>query len=118
MQRMSLHFATVISLLALSGCSIAGSWKTVQVDPPWVPFPVETMTLDPDNNFTTTWNQNGADRTATGRYKWNGRTLEIARQGFEPRVYQARLRMDGKLVMTLEQNNAKVTATLERQTDP
>ena len=104
--------------LTTVGCSLAGSWRTVSLDPPGAPFPVDTITLDRDNNYTATWTWDGARRTTTGRYKWNGSTLEVAPPGSLPRKYGARLRADGKLVMTYMHGDAKLTATLERVDKP
>lgn len=103
-----------LCLLAFFGCGIAGSWKRVAVDPPGAPFPMDHVTFDRDNNYTATWSQQERARTSTGRYKWNGFKLDIMERGSLPRAYRARLRLDGKLVLTYEERGAKVAATLER----
>lgn len=108
----------LLSALSATGCSLAGSWQTVSVEPLGLPFPLEAITLDNDNNYTATWAHDGQRRTTTGRFKWNGRSLELARQGFSPRKYRAKKRLDGKLVMYFEQNDVTMTAILEKQPTP
>ncbi len=99
---------------AVAGCSIAGSWKRIAVDPPGVPFPVDYVTFDHNDNYTATWTYEGKTRTSTGRYHWNGFSLEVLQTGSQPRKYRARRQLDGKLVLTYEEGAAKATATLQR----
>ena len=108
------NVSIALCLLAFFGCSIAGSWQRVAVDPPGVPFPLDHVTFDRDNNYTATWSQQERARTSTGRYKWNGFKLDIMERGSMPRTYRANLRMDGRLVLTYQERGAKVAATLER----
>ena len=75
---------------------------------------MDHVTFDRDNNYTATWSKQERARTSTGRYKWNGFKLDIMERGSLPRVYRARLRLDGKLVLTYEERGVKVAATLER----
>jgi len=104
--------------LSASGCSIAGSWQTVSVEPKGFPFPLEAITLNSDNQYTATWQNDGRRRTTTGQYRWNGRSLELARNGFSPRKYRTTRRWDGKLVMHFKQNDATMTAILEKKPAP
>ncbi len=106
-------FLPVCALVG-TGCSIAGSWKRVAVDPPGVPFPVDHVTFDRDDNYTATWSHEGRARTSTGRYHWNGFKLDVMQEEGLPRSYRGRLRLDGTLVLTYEERGAKVTATLEK----
>ena len=107
--------ASAASALCSAGCSIAGSWERVSVDPPGAPFPVDHVTFDRASNYTSTWTQDGEPRTNTGAYRWNGRQLKVASPGHEPRIYRGRLRLDGRLVLTYEEGGAKVQAVLERK---
>ena len=65
--------AAPVCAVALSGCSLTGSWKTVSVDPPGAPFPVTTLTFDRDGTYSTSWTQGGRSTGSAGRYEWNGR---------------------------------------------
>ncbi len=105
---------TAACLLQALGCSIAGSWRTVAVDPPGAPFPVEAVRFDAANTYTSTGTYGGERRTTTGRYDFNGFKLDITEGGRLPRSYAARLRLDGKLVLTLREGDAKMTATLAK----
>lgn len=106
--------ATAACLLQALGCSIAGSWRTVAVDPPGALFPVEVVRFDGANTYTSTGVYGGEKRTTTGRYEFNGFKLDITEGDRLPRSYGARLRLDGKLVLTLREGDAKMTATLAK----
>lgn len=86
----------------------------MSLDPPGAPFPLNSITLDRDHKYTASWMLEGRRQTTTGRYKWNGSTLEVASPGSLPRKYGARLRLDGKLVMTYVHGDARLTAILQR----
>ena len=103
---------------ALAGCSINGSWQLVTMDPPGVPFPLDIVTFDEDHGYTATHTQKGEPITTTGRYQWNGRNrLEIAQEGRQPLTYRAKRRFDGTLVLTFQEGDNKVTATLAKVDD-
>ncbi len=99
---------------AVAGCSLAGSWRVIATDPPGAPFPVSVVTFDRDHNYTSTWSYEGGPRTSVGRYRWNGINLKIMEAGRLPRTYRGRLRLGGDLVLTYQENDAKVVATLEK----
>ncbi len=99
---------------AIGGCSIAGSWRATAITPPGAPFPVEHVTFDRDSHYTASWEQDGRRCTSTGSYRFDGFSLEILQPGSLPRVYDARLRLDGKLVLTYAEGDAKVSAVLEK----
>ncbi len=101
-------------LLPALGCSIAGSWRTIAVDPPGALFPVETVRFDGANTYTSTGLFHGEKRTTSGRYHFNGFKLDITEGDRLPRSYGVRLRLDGKLVLTLREGDAKITATLAK----
>ena len=123
--------ATAACLLQALGCTIAGSWRTVAVDPPGALFPVEVVSFDGANAYTSIGLFGGKRRTTTGRYGStrrtgsppSGSTFSVSVNGFKlditegdrmPRSYGARLRLDGKLVLTLREGDAKMTATLAK----
>ncbi len=110
-QRMLLP-TTIACALATAGCSIAGSWRTVSTEPPGVTFPINTLTLDGDGNYTATWIVKDETRTDTGFYRWDGFTLDVEQAGSMPRSYGARLRLNGNLLLTHRQGNARAVATL------
>ncbi len=114
MRRTFLMLFLPLFAVAGTGCSIAGSWQRVAVDPPGAPFPIDHVTFDRNDNYTATWSHDGRPRTSTGRYHWNGFKLDVAQEAKMPRSYRARLRLDGKLVLTYEEGGAKVMATLEK----
>ncbi len=106
--------AMVLCVTMNTGCSVTGSWKRVSVDPPGVPFPIDTVTFEANKNYTASWSEKGSPRTSSGIFTWNGSTLKIQQFGSQPRTYRARRRFDGKLELTYEKGNAKATAILER----
>ncbi len=114
MRRMFKTAVAGICVAACSACSITGSWKRVATDPPGAPFPVDFVAFDKDNRYTATWRRDNETRTSTGRYDWNGSRLEIIHPHAEPRTYKGRLRLDGQLVLTYEEGQAKVVATFAK----
>lgn len=114
LRRMATALAMLAGALALSGCSIAGSWRVVSIDPPGAPFPVQVLTLDPNNNYTATGPEHAKPCTTTGQYRFNGSRLEVVEGGRMPRTYGARRQMDGSLVLTYEERGVRVRATLVR----
>ena len=101
-------------LALMSGCSIAGTWRTVSVDPPGASFPVDTITFDQNHNYTATWAQAGKSRTTLGQYRWNGSRLEVVRPGNQAQTYKASVGLDGRLTMTYGTGDSKIEAKLER----
>ncbi len=99
---------------SVGGCSVAGSWKTDTIDPPGVPFPVDTLTLSPDSQYTASWQEKGRQRTSTGQYRWTGSKLEIIEAGRTARTYRGKLRLDGRLELTYGEGDAKVVITLDK----
>jgi hypothetical protein len=99
------------------GCSLAGSYKTVAVDPPGLPYPIDRMSFDRNQRYTATWSHGGRTRTSTGQYRWDGSTLEVVESGRKPLSYQMRRRLDGKLVLTFGKGDGTVSAILVRDQD-
>ena len=114
MQRTTMVLAALICITTAGGCTIAGSWRTIAVDPPGAPFPVDRVTFDRDNNYTASGSQEGEICTSTGRYRWNWFKLDVMEPGRLPRTYSARRRLDGRLVLTYKEGRGKVTAILAK----
>jgi hypothetical protein len=114
MRRTTVVLAALMGATTAGGCSIAGSWRTIAVDPPGAPFPVDRVTFDRDDNYTATGSREGETRTSTGRYRWNWFKLDVLEPGGQPRTYSAQRRLDGKLVLTYKEGRGKVTATLAK----
>lgn len=114
MQRTTMVLAALMCITTAGGCTIAGSWRTIAIDPPGAPFPVDRVTFDRGNNYTASGSQEGEIRTSTGRYRWNWFKLDVMEPGRLPRTYSARRRLDGKLMLTYEEGRGKVTATLAK----
>ena len=106
------------ALALIGGCSITGpitgTWRTVSIDPPGAPFPVDAITFDQHQNYTASWAQAGKTRTTLGQYRWNGSRLEVLRPGNQPQTYKASIGLDGRLTMTYGTGESKIEAKLER----
>ena len=101
-------------IATIGGCGITGSWRAVAIDPPGMPLPIETLTLDPNQQYTATWSEGEEKRTSTGQYRWNGLTLEVVQMGNMPRHYNAHLGSDGRLILTHRRDDARVVVRLEK----
>ncbi len=111
-------FVVLIFLVGCGGCSITGSWKTIAVDPPGLPFPIERMSFDRDHNYTATCLYEGENRTSTGQYRWNGFTLDVMQAGKKQQSYRVRRHLDGKLVLTLGEGDRKVSTIMIKEDPP
>jgi len=100
---------------AVAGCALSGSWRTVSVEPPGAPAPIDRIDFGADGRYTASWSDDGDTRTSVGAYRWSGNTLTVTQTGREPRRYRLRRRLDGKLALVYEGDNAQVVAVLERQ---
>ena len=114
MLKLGLSGASVASVVLISGCGIAGSWQAVTVSPADGQPPFAYMTLDAQGQFTATTKDDGASRTSTGSYSWNGRTLRLRSEGSAERVYTGYVRMDGALVLSLDDQGGEVRTTWKR----
>lgn len=111
-----LPLMAMISLVG--GCSVTGTWKRVTTDPPNALFPVDDLLLDRDGNYNARWEHEGRKYGSYGTYEFRGGELIVAQAGSMPRAYGARIRLDGKLELTVSVNGDSVRAVLERQQPP
>lgn len=98
----------------ICGCSLVGDWQTVSVRPAGEHFPITNLTLDKQHGFTATYDYDGQRRTCAGRYEWSGMRLVLEPVDGQRRVYRARRRINGRLVLVHEDTMSRVVATLER----
>ena len=101
-------------VFAGTACHLQGKWKRVETDPPQALFPVDTLNLGHDQQYTALWEHQGRKHGSTGTYQYKRGTLSVAESGREPRDYGARLRWDGMLELTYSINGKDVTAILQR----
>ncbi|MCH8252887.1 MAG: hypothetical protein IID36_10590 [Planctomycetes bacterium] len=102
-------------LVTAIGCSnIVGSWRTVAVMPEGMVFPISNVDFDKEGIYTATSKYNGESHTSTGTYKWNGRMLTVIPASGPQREYPGRIRVDGKLALTHDQDGEQVEAVLEK----
>lgn len=108
------------ALVLLSGCSLAGTWKTVEVKPDTgrgIPFSM--ITFDESNMlYTASETRDGRTVTSTGVYRWNNRTLTLTPEGHPPRKYKGFLWWGKTLKLTCRVNDQKIKATLAKQPLP
>lgn len=101
----------------LSGCSsLVGSWRSVAIDPPSASYPIESLSFD-DILYTASWSLDGEPRTDTGRYSWNGKRLDILENGSIRRSFDARLKGEQTLLITVKQQDRTIVTTMVRQED-
>lgn len=107
----------VASLLLFAGCSIAGTWKTVSVEPQDMAdkFMFSSVTFGDDGTYSATAKYEGQESTSTGKYEWSGTELDIDPDNGDAREYDGYLRMDGKLVLKHEHDGKSMTATLQKE---
>lgn len=106
--------ATTLCAAILVGCSIGGSWRVVATDPPGTAAPVSVVTFGPNHNYTATWYRQGKTHTGVGRYHWSITGLEMTGADKLSPPVGARIRLDGKLVLTYKEGGTKTAATLEK----
>ena len=118
MKRATMFFAGLVVLGLVGGCSITGTWETVQVEPAEAQTPFQMVTFTDEGQYSATDKYGEGTRTVLGTYDWNGLKLEITPAEGDKQVYSARhdvlLR---RLVLKYTQSGQEVTATLKKQAD-
>ncbi len=107
-----------LAAMGTVGCQVSGTWTMDAVDPPGAGFPLQQLVLDPNQNYSALWTEDGKQKGSSGQYRWNGYQLKVAQAGRDPRTYGARLGLDGKLRMTYRENDQSVMAILIRRPAP
>lgn len=117
--------ALFVAAMSVAGCSApAGKWQLVRVDPPGAPFPITQIEFgdggaySAKGKFTQRGEPAPKTQTTTGKFKRDGGFFHLAptgRAAFGLRTY---LRLDGKMVMTLQPpgRDWKVKGIFERVT--
>lgn len=113
MNRRRVGAAAVLLAVVLGGCSLAGTWKTVQIAPQGAAFPIDQATFDDSGRYTASREEDGVVRTETGRYTWNGMRLELRPADGEPKRFRGRA-SGSRLRLTHSTDDVQVRATLER----
>ena len=115
------HTANIVPVAAVlvivTGCSLTGTWKTINIIPPDARFPMNRISFDNDSRFTATAEYEGQTRTSTGTYEWNGRKLLVFPDGGGERTYPGRRRWDRKLLLTHNRNGERITAIFAKTGD-
>ena len=102
--------------LALGGaCTLAGTWRAVDIDPPDAIGVIRTMTVD-GQRFTATTEDGTKLRTTTGAFEWNGSRLTLRTSGGPARVFSGR-KSGGKLTLVDKRPDGPVRTTFEKVAD-
>ncbi|MCK4659412.1 MAG: hypothetical protein KAV82_07810 [Phycisphaerae bacterium] len=112
-----LSIITLGGLVLLSGCSLTGSWSTIEVKPEYARFPIASVTFTDEGTYCVTHGEGVRADTSSGTYEWAGSQLRLKPQGQPPQTYSGTLRLGGTLALTLETGNGVITAVLEKQKD-
>ena len=115
------HTANIVPVAAVlvivTGCSLTGTWKTINIIPPDARFPMNRISFDNDSRFTATAEYEGQTRTSTGTYEWNGRKLVVFPDGGDERTYPGRRRWGRKLALIHNRNGERITAIFAKTGD-
>jgi hypothetical protein len=108
------------AVLMLSGCSIAGEWRTKSVEPAGQEFPFYQVEFTSDGRYTAMGPPSHRERSSTGTYTWNGSTLKVMPKDGPERSYPGyRDIFKDQLVLKHEHEGKKMKATLEKvETQP
>lgn len=108
------------ALALWSGCSLAGTWKTVEVEPDTgAEIPFSMITFDESNMlYSAAETRDGRTVTSTGAYRWSGQTLTLTPEGTPPRKYKGFLWWGKTLKLTCRVDDQEIKATLEKQPLP
>lgn len=100
----------------LAGCrSIDGTWRTISVVPEHAHAPFAHATFDEEaERYTATAEYAEGTRASSGRYEFDGRTLELWPDDGEPRAYDSHLRSDGMLRILERVEGEKIEVLMEK----
>ena len=120
MKRYPLPALIGVVALLVGGCSITGTWKTVEVTPADAleHAPFSMVTFAQDGQYSATRQHGNEVRTTTGSYAWGWGKLTITPQDGEAREYPGHYNtITRRLILSYQTDDQKVTATLEKQED-
>ena len=106
---------TLLGLSLVGGCTLAGTWRAVDIDPPDATGVIRSMTFD-DQRYTATTEDGTKLRTTTGAFGWNGSRLTLRTAGGPARVFSGR-KGGGKLTLVDERPDGPVRTTFEKFSD-
>jgi hypothetical protein len=109
------EFLLVIPIAALTGCSIAGDWKLVEVKPEGTEFPLSSVSFADDGTYTAKSSYEGKVVTSSGTYEWTGSKLTVKPKEGPTRNYSGNMRMDNKLVLKHESDKGETTGVMEKR---
>jgi hypothetical protein len=106
----------VFCLAMLTGCSIAGSWKTVRIDPSDMAdsFAFSSVDFDKDGKYSAVVKYGGKSQTNSGKYEWDGFTLTITPREGDEREYRGELWWGKTLKLHHKHDGKSMTGVLER----
>ena len=114
MKRVLAGVAVFAAAAIVNGCGLTGTWRTVAVRPEAERFPIVSVTFGENGQFTATSEEDGRQRTSTGRYKWNGLRLVLDPSPGSRKTYRGYRRLDRSLVLLHKHDTTKIKATLKR----
>jgi len=124
MREQPVFLALATAALAVGGCSIAGTWKTVKVDPEDAgqDNPFRMVTFTNEGEYSGTYQSGNELRTVIGKYtweyKWDGMKLTVIPGEGERRTYAGYVNLFTKqLILSHQVDDQKITTTLEKQAD-
>lgn len=108
MVRTFLVLALLPMILAEAGCAApAGRWQLVEIDPPGAAFPITQIEFGENGayrskgKFTADGEPTIKTHSATGKFSREDGLMKLAPSGHSAIGLSTRLRLDGKMVMTL-----------------
>lgn len=111
------------SAWAAAGCSVAGTWRTVDVSyrpeaaaaDPAVHFDLSAVTFADRGRYTATRTAGPRRFTETGAYRFNGLALELRPDGGHPaRRFDAQRSWRGELTLSRNEGDKSMSARLTR----
>lgn len=119
---MSKHIRCAMAMFCLTmlcGCSIAGSWKTVRIDPEDKAdsFAFSSVDFDTDGKYSAVVKYGGKSRTTSGKYEWNGFNLKIMPRDGDARDYRGEMWWGKTLKLHHKADGESMTGVLERMAE-
>ena len=106
-----------LGLSSSSGCSLVGTWSTVEIKPADARFPIASVTFADDGTYCISHTVGGRTGTSSGTYEWHGTMLVLKPANAPPARYAAYWAIGGRLIPSQRADHDRVTAVLERLED-